>query len=51
MGMEILLNATRPPVLQVIPSSANFTITGTLNVNVIQPNKTKVNAFILGLVS
>ena len=52
MAMEVLLNATKPPILQIVPSSANFTITGTLNVNVIQPpNNTIVNAFVLGLVS
>ena len=44
------LNATKPPVFQVIPNSANFTITGKVDVNVIQANKTKANAFVLGLV-
>ena len=50
MDMELFLNATKPPVLQVVPNSANFTITGTLTVNVIDSNKKKVNAFVIGLV-
>lgn len=49
--MEVFLNSTKAPVLQVIPNSANFTVTGTLDVSVVQANKTKAEAFKLGLVS
>ena len=50
MDMEIYINATKPPVLQITPSTANFTLYGNVSVNVIQGNKTKTNAFVLGLV-
>lgn len=49
--MELTLNATKPPVLLVVPNSANFTITGAVDVRVIQPpNDTIVTAFVLGVV-
>ena len=44
------VNATKPPVLRVTPKGANVTIIGNVDVNVIQKNKTRTNAFILGLV-
>lgn len=49
MPMELVLNATEPPVLQV-SKGANFTVNGTVDVNVVQKNKTLTKAFTLGLV-
>lgn len=51
MAMQLNLNATRPPVLQVTPSFANLTVTGTVGIDVVLPNKTVVNTLVLGLVS
>ena len=50
MDMEIYINATKPPVLQITPDAASFTLYGNVSVNVIQANKAKVNAFVPGLV-
>ena len=49
MPMELFLNATDPPVLQV-SKGANFTLKGIVDVNVVQKNKTLTKAFTLGLV-
>ena len=49
MPMQLFLNATKPPVLKV-SKGANFTILGTVDVNVVQKNKTLTKAFTLGLV-
>lgn len=48
--MKLVVTATKPPVLCIVPDSANFNINGTLEVFVIQPNKTEVLAFVLGVV-
>ena len=50
MDMEFYLDATRPPLLQVVPNSANITIVGAVDVNVIQANKTVATAFVLNVV-
>lgn len=48
--MQLDLKSTKPPVLDIVPGSANFTLTGTMDANVVQPDNTIVNAFVLGLV-
>ena len=49
--MQLILNATRPPVLKVDPTIATFTVVGNIDVDVIKSDKSIVNAFVLGLVS
>ena len=49
MPMQLFLNATKPPVL-LVSKGANFTLVGTVDVNVVQKNKTLTKAFTLGLV-
>ncbi len=51
MEIQIYVNSTKQPWLKVTKNNANFTVTGTLRIDVVLPNNTKVNAFILGLVS
>lgn len=49
--MEVVIESAKPPMMKVVPKSVDFTFNGAVNVNVIHPNKTKVNVFTLGLVS
>lgn len=52
MAMVLGLEGTKPPVLQVVPNSANFTVPGNVNVYVRDTTKNAtVLAFILGVVS
>lgn len=51
MPMQLDLVSTKPPNLQITPEMANLTITGTMGADVIKPDKTIVNAFVLGVVS
>ena len=51
MPMQLILNATKPPVLKVDPTIATFTVVGNVDVDVIKSDKSVVNAFVLGLVS
>ena len=50
MDMEFFLDSTTPPMLQVVPNSANITIIGAVDVNVIEANKTVATAFVLSVV-
>ena len=49
--MELYLNATKPPTLDIVPGSANFTIPGEVVVSVFMPDGTLQVAFVLGMVS
>eukprot|EP00731_Ephydatia_muelleri_P031068 Em0022g582a len=48
--MELYLNATKPPTLDIVPGSANFTIPGEVVVSVFMPDGTLQVAFVLGMV-
>ena len=48
--MQLDLKSSKPPNLNIVPGSANFTLTGTIDVNVVESNNSIVNAFLLGLV-
>lgn len=49
--MQLDLVSVKPPVVQISPEMVNMTLVGTLGVNVVFPNKTQVNAFVLAVVS
>ena len=49
--MELYLNATKPPTLDIVPGSANFTIPGEVVVSVIMSDGSLQVAFVLGMVS
>lgn len=51
MAMQLDLISTQPPSLKVNPKTVNMTIIGNMEVDVIKPDKTVVNAFVLGVVS
>ena len=48
--MEIYVNSTKAPWVTATRNNVNMTVTGTLDINVIQPNGTRVNGLILGVV-
>ena len=48
--MELFLNATKPPTLDIVPGSANFTIPGEVVVSVIMSDGSLQVAFVLGMV-
>ena len=49
--MELFLNATKPPTLDIVPGSAKFTIPGEVVVSVIMSDGSLQVAFVLGMVS
>lgn len=49
MAMVLGVKTTKPPQMQIVPTSANLTAVGEVNVQVITPNKTVVSAFVMGL--
>ena len=49
MAMLLVVKTLKPPQVHVYPSSANLTVVGEVNVEVILPNKTVQSAFIMGL--
>jgi len=51
MAMMLALKATKPPVLEVVPSSANFSAPGQMGVYVLDSNSKATLAFIMGMVS
>ena len=51
MAMMLALEATKPPVLEVVPSSANFSAPGQMGVYVLDSNNKATLAFIMGMVS
>lgn len=51
MAMMLALKATKPPVLEVVPSSANFSAPGQMGVYVLDSNNKATLAFIMGMVS
>ena len=50
--MELKLNATKPPLLKLSSSGANFTVFGDVLVNVLKPGNSSDSelAFVLGAV-
>ena len=50
MGIELELNTTRPPLVCIVPTSANITIHSAVNVNAIGYNGSRALAFVLGMV-
>ena len=50
MGIVLELNTTKPPLVCIIPTSANITIYSAVNVNAIGYNGSRVLAFVLGMV-
>ena len=51
MAMMLALKATKPPVLDVVPSTASFSAPGQMGVYVLDSNKEATLAFTLGMVS
>ena len=51
MDMVLELLAIKPPVVEIVPKSANFSVPGHVNVYVLDSNKTTHLAFTLGVVS
>ena len=51
MAMMLELLAMKPPVLQVVPKGANFSVYGHVNFHVLDANRTTHLAFTLGVVS
>ena len=49
MSMEIALKSTKPPTVHLTPKGGELSAFGGIDVNVILPNNTVVNAFTLGL--
>eukprot|EP00731_Ephydatia_muelleri_P024609 Em0016g880a len=49
MGIVLELNTTKPPLVCIIPTSANITIYSAVNVNAIGYNGSRVLAFVLGM--
>ena len=49
MGMEIAMKSTKPPSVRVTAKGGELSAFGSINMNVILPNNTIVNAFTLGL--
>lgn len=49
MAMQLEVKTTKPPQLNIVPTSANLTAMGAVNVQVITPNKTIQSAFVMGL--
>ena len=51
MDMMLELNASATPTLKITPGGANFTVPGHVKVDVLEPNKTTQEAFVIGVVS
>ena len=51
MAMMLELLAMKPPVLEIVPKGANFSVYGNVNVYVLDSNQTTHLAFTLGVVS
>ena len=48
--MQLTLSAIKPPQTQITPSAINVTINSSVDVQILLPNKTIQDAFVLGLV-
>ena len=52
MDMKLVVNATKPPVVEILPKGANFTLYGDVDFYVLNNSTHKATlAFTLGVVS